>query len=72
MFYDVEFVKLPVFIHSSRTISIAETIYKMHVGVFFIYKHVRHFGYNTATQAWTVNKQELCQVTAVPACFTSN
>jgi hypothetical protein len=37
--------------HSSPTICTAGTICKMHVGVFFISKRVRHFDYNhTATQ----------------------
>jgi hypothetical protein len=40
-----------VLYHSSPTICTARTVYKMHVGIFFISKHVRHFDYNcTATQ----------------------
>jgi hypothetical protein len=54
MFCNLEFVKwilLLVLHHSSPTISIAETIYRMHVGIFFICKIVRHFNCrHTATQ----------------------
>jgi hypothetical protein len=70
----VKWISLPVFHHSSPTISIAETVYKMHVGVFFVCKRVRLLTttilqQNTATLAKTVYKQELSQVNSIASPF---
>jgi hypothetical protein len=51
MWNSARWILLPVFRHSSPTVSIAESVHKMHVNVFSICKHGRHFDYDcTATQ----------------------
>jgi hypothetical protein len=51
MWNSAKWISLLIFHHSTLTIFIAESVYEMHVSVFFICKHVRYFGYDhTATQ----------------------
>jgi hypothetical protein len=51
MWNSAKWIPLPIFHHNSPTISIAETVYDMHVRVFFICKCVWRFNYDcTATQ----------------------
>jgi hypothetical protein len=51
MWTSAKMITLPVFHHSSPTISISETLYEMQVSVFLICKHVWHFySDRTATQ----------------------
>jgi hypothetical protein len=51
MWNSVKWISLLVLHHSSITISIAEIMYGMQVGIFFVCKHVRHFDCDcTATQ----------------------
>jgi hypothetical protein len=67
----------PTFHQSSPTISIAETVLEMHVGIFFNCKRISHW--TTVLQNRTVtrphllatamHKQDIDQVTAVPGCF---
>jgi hypothetical protein len=72
MFCDVEYcemVMLPVFHHSSPTISIAETIYEMHVGVFLIFK--RTATEQSSTRLDSAQTQEPGKVIADTARFAS-
>jgi hypothetical protein len=46
MWSSAVWILLLVFHHSSPTISIAKTVYQMYVGIFFIYKCLRHSEYN--------------------------
>jgi hypothetical protein len=53
------------------TISTAKTENKMHVGIFYICKHVPYFDYTSPQQlAKTVYKQAHDQVPTMPTCFT--
>jgi hypothetical protein len=46
MWNSAKLISLPVSHHKSLTISIAETVHDVHVGVFLICKYVRHVYYD--------------------------
>ena len=60
--------------HNNCIISTADTVYEIYVGTFFICKYAKHFDHLTMlhhTTATVQYKQDLDQVSAVPACSTS-